>query len=71
MNDALQKALDVIEAGAPGFGPWGVFISGGLDVIEGAIRNHENGVDPTPEEVQKLLDKINIPGEALIPERED
>lgn len=71
MNDTIQKALDAIEAAGPSFGPWGAFVSGGLDAIEGAIRNAEAGVDPTPEEVARLVEKIQIPGEQLVPKRED
>lgn len=50
-------------------GPWGVIaglaLQFGTDFVKGLLENAKNGVEPTPEEWDKLVQKIKTPFEDL------
>jgi hypothetical protein len=67
VTDAISGALVSI------LGPWGALAALALKFgepwVAGLIANAHTGVDPTPDEWNKLSNKIEITGESLIPQR--
>ena len=73
MTEPVVPPVDVIAEALSFLGPWGaltaVALKWGVPFVGHLLQNAANKVDPTPGEWKLLADKIEIPGETLIPLR--
>lgn len=69
MADPLDAAIGALGAINPWFAIAGLVAKIGVDAVRHANENAKNKVDPTPEEIDKFLDKCEERGEDIVPKR--